>query len=60
MGLLALLGFGLFFIVGILVGVAIENNQQQQQRREESIRYWRWAHSIDNIETQMVKDGWKL
>jgi hypothetical protein len=60
MGLLTLLGFGLFFIVGILVGVAIENNHQQTKRREDSIRYWRWANNIDNIETQMVKDGWKL
>jgi hypothetical protein len=54
------MGFGLFFIIGILVGVAVENNHQQQKRREESIRYWRWANHIDNIETQMVKDGWKI
>jgi hypothetical protein len=54
------MGFGLFFIIGILVGVAVENNHQQQKRREESIRYWRWANSIDNIESQMVKDGWTL
>jgi hypothetical protein len=60
MGLLTLIGFGLFFIIGILVGVAVENNHQQQKRREESIRYWRWANHIDNIETQMVKDGWKI
>jgi hypothetical protein len=49
-----------FFIAGILVGVAVENNHQQQKRREESIRYWRWANNIDNIEQQMVKDGWNL
>ena len=60
MGLLALLGFGLFFIVGILVGVAIENNHQQTKRREDSIRYWRWAHSAENIEQQMAKDGWAI
>jgi hypothetical protein len=60
MGLLTFLGFGLFFIIGVLVGVAVENNHQQQKRREESIRYWRWANSIDNIENQMVKDGWNL
>jgi hypothetical protein len=60
MGLLTLFGFAVFFIAGILVGVAVENNHQQQKRREESIRYWRWANNIDNIEQQMVKDGWQL
>ena len=54
------MGFGLFFIIGVLVGVVVENNHQQQKRREESIRYWRWANNIDNIEQQMVKDGWQL
>ena len=51
---------GQLLIAGVLVGVAVENNHQQQKRREESIRYWRWANNIDNIEQQMVKDGWKL
>jgi len=60
MGLIALLGFGLFFIVGILVGVAIENSHQEQKRKEASIRYWRWAHSAENIEQQMAKDGWAI
>jgi hypothetical protein len=60
MGLLTLFGFGIFFIIGVLVGVAVENNHHQQKRREESIRYWRWANNIDNIEQQMVKDGWRL
>jgi hypothetical protein len=60
MGLLTFIGFGLFFIIGTLVGVAVENNHQQQKRREESIRYWRWANNIENIETQMAQDGWKL
>jgi hypothetical protein len=60
MGLLTFIAFGAFFIAGVLVGVAVENNHQQQKRREESIRYWRWANNIDNIETQMVKDGWKI
>jgi hypothetical protein len=60
MGLLTFFGFCVFFVIGVLVGVAVENNHQQQKRREESIRYWRWANNIDNIEQQMVKDGWRL
>ena len=60
MGLITFIGFCAFFVIGVLVGVAIENNHQQQKRREESIRYWRWANNIDNIEQQMVKDGWQL
>ena len=60
MGLLTFFGFCVFFVIGVLVGVAVENNHQQQKRREDSIRYWRWANNIENIETQMVQDGWKL
>jgi hypothetical protein len=60
MGLLTFLGFGLFFIIGILVGVVVENNHQEQKRREASIKYWRWARDKDNIEQQMAHDGWKL
>lgn len=60
MGLITFIGFGLFFITGILVGVSIENKHQAEQRRKESIRYWRWAKDISNIEQQMAKDGWRL
>jgi hypothetical protein len=60
MGLLTLLGFAVFFIIGVLIGVAVENNHQEQKRREDSIRYWRWANNIDNIEQQMIRDGWQL
>ena len=60
MGLLTFLGFGLFFIIGVLVGVAVENNHQQQQRKQESINYWRWANNKDNIEQQMQRDGWQV
>ena len=60
MGLLTLLGFGLFFIVGILVGVAIENSHQEQERKQASIDYWRWANNKENIENQMAKDGWAI
>jgi hypothetical protein len=60
MGLLTFIGFGVFFIAGILVGVAVENNHQEQKRREQSIKYWRWAREKENIEQQMIKDGWQL
>jgi hypothetical protein len=60
MGLLTFIAFGAFFIVGVLVGVAVENNHQEQKRKEQSIRYWRWARSQENIEQQMTKDGWQL
>lgn len=60
MGLLTFLGFGLFFIIGVLVGVAVENNHQEQKRKQHSINYWRWANNKDNIEQQMQRDGWQL
>ena len=60
MGLITFIGFGLFFLVGILVGVSVENKHQAEQRRQQSIRYWRWAKDISNIEQQMAKDGWRL
>jgi hypothetical protein len=60
MGLLTFIGFGVFFIAGILVGVAVENNHQEQKRREQSIKYWRWAREKENIEQQMIKDGWQI
>tara|TARA_R110000822_G_C15035833_1_gene464757 strand:+ start:291 stop:473 length:183 start_codon:yes stop_codon:yes gene_type:complete len=60
MGLITFIGFGVFFIAGILVGVAVENNHQQQKRKQDSINYWRWARSQENIEQQMIKDGWQL
>ena len=60
MGLLTFLGFGLFFIIGVLVGVAVENNHQEQKRKQQTINYWRWANDKENIEDQMQRDGWKL
>ena len=60
MGLLTLLGFGLFFVIGMLVGVVVENQHQEQKRREASINYWRWARDKENIEDQMQRDGWQL
>ena len=60
MGLLTFFGFCVFFVIGVLVGVVVENNHQQQKRRQESIAYWRWAREKENIEQQMIKDGWQL
>lgn len=60
MGLLTLIGFGLFFIIGVLVGVVVENQHQEQKRKEASINYWRWARNKENIEDQMKRDGWAL
>lgn len=60
MGLLTFIGFGLFFIIGILVGVYVENAHQEQKRRDERIRYWRWSVQKECIEEQMAQDGWKL
>jgi hypothetical protein len=60
MGLLTLFGFAVFFIIGVLVGVAIENNHQEQERKQASIDYWRWANDKENIENQMAKDGWAI
>lgn len=60
MGLLTLIGFGLFFIIGVLVGVVVENQHQEQKRKEASINYWRWARNKENIEDQMKRDGWVL
>ena len=60
MGLLTLFGFAVFFIIGVLVGVAVENNHQEQERKQASIDYWRWANNKENIENQMAKDGWAI
>jgi hypothetical protein len=60
MGLLTLLGFGIFFLIGILVGVVVENQHQEQKRKEAAINYWRWARNKENIEDQMKQDGWQL
>ena len=60
MGLLTFFGFIVFFVIGFLVGIMVENNHQEEKRREDSIRYWRWARDAENIERQMKQDGWEL
>lgn len=59
MGLLTLLGFGAFFIIGILVGVAIENNNQEQSLLQKELDYRRWAQGLRTIEDEMISDGWR-
>jgi hypothetical protein len=60
MGLLTFIGFLMFFVIGALVGVTVENQHQEAKRKQASIDYWRWAKSTNSIEQQMLKDGWKL
>jgi len=59
MGLLTILGFGLFFIIGLVVGVAVENNHQEQALRRKELDYRRWAQGHRSIEDEMVADGWR-
>ena len=59
MGLLTILGFGVFFIIGLVVGVAVENNHQEQAARRKELDYRRWAQGHRSIEDEMVADGWR-
>jgi hypothetical protein len=59
MGLLTILGFGLFFIIGLVVGVAVENNHQEQSLRRKELDYRRWAQGQRTIEDEMISDGWR-
>ena len=54
---MTVLGFGLFFLVGYLAGMMVENehHKQKQMKRDKS------RHpSMPNIEREMAKDGWKI
>jgi uncharacterized protein YneF (UPF0154 family) len=53
-GLVILAYMGVMFIIGILVGIVIEN----QHHKDELEKFRRTSH-ID-IETQMARDGWKI
>jgi uncharacterized protein YneF (UPF0154 family) len=53
-GLVILAYMGAMFIIGILVGIVIEN----QYHKDELEKFRRTSH-ID-IETQMARDGWKI
>jgi hypothetical protein len=59
MGLLTLVGFFAFFIIGILVGVMIENNHQEESLRLKELDYRRWAQGQRSIEDEMIADGWR-
>ena len=60
MGLLTLLGFGLFFLIGFIVGALVQVVENERKDKQRSIAYWRWAKAQDNIENQMAQEGWKL
>jgi hypothetical protein len=60
MGLLTLFGFLTFFVIGFVVGALVQIQKHEDERKQESIAYWRWARSQENIEHQMLNDGWKL
>lgn len=54
---MTVLGFGLFFIVGYLAGMMVENeHHKQKQMKRDKARH----PSMPNIEHEMAKDGWKI
>jgi len=53
-GLVTLAYMGIMFVMGILVGIVIEN----QHHKDQLAKFRRTSH-VD-IETQMAKDGWKI
>jgi len=53
-GLVTLAYMGVMFIIGILVGLVIENQYHKDQ-----LEKFRHTSHVD-IETQMAKDGWKI
>jgi uncharacterized protein YneF (UPF0154 family) len=53
-GLVILAYMGAMFIIGILVGLVIEN----QYHKDQLEKFRRTSHL--NIEVQMAKDGWKI
>ena len=59
MGLLTFIGFGLFFIIGFLVGIAVENNHQEEVARERELAFRRWAQGRHTIEDEMTEAGWR-
>lgn len=60
MGLLTFIGFGLFFIIGFLVGIAVENSHQEEVARERELAFRRWAQGRHTIEDDMAQDGWRI
>ena len=53
-GLVTLAYMGIMFVMGILVGIVIENQYHKDQ-----LEKFRRTSNID-IETQMAQDGWKI
>jgi hypothetical protein len=56
--MITVIGFGLFFIVGYLSGMMVENehHKQKQMKRDKS----RHPALGRNIEAEMARDGWKI
>ena len=56
--MITVIGFGLFFIVGYLSGMMVENehHKKQQIMRDKS----RHPAKGPNIEAEMARDGWKI
>jgi hypothetical protein len=53
-GLVLLAYMGIMFVMGILVGIVIENQHHQEQ-----LDKFRRTSDVD-IETQMARDGWRI
>jgi hypothetical protein len=56
-GMLTIISFGLFFLVGYAVGMMVENDHHKQQQMKRA----RARHPVgSSIEAQMANDGWKI
>jgi hypothetical protein len=55
--MLTIIGFSLFFAVGCMVGMMVENDHHKQKQ----MRMARKRHPVgSSIEAQMARDGWKI
>jgi hypothetical protein len=55
--MLTIFGFSLFFAVGYMVGMMVENDHHKQKQ----MRMARKRHPVGStIEQQMQQDGWKI
>jgi len=55
--MLTIIGFSLFFAVGCLVGMMVENEHHKQKQ----IKWAKKRHPVgSSIEAQMARDGWKI
>jgi len=57
--MITIIGFALFFIIGCLVGMVVENDHNKQKQ----IKRAKFRHPVNvgkTIEEQMARDGWKI